>query len=145
MAASQRYDNAERSWRRSTRSRRSSRKILTSTPSGWGNPPGRYTVSARSPRFSRTSATARSSSCASAPARSWWTLDPERRRTLRVEDGAAGLPRTLEAAESVADVELSPMIALTTPRRDHARRTAKEAHRCEHWVLFGELFDASWT
>ena len=33
-----------------------------------------------------------------------------RRRTLRVEDGAAGALRILEAAESIADVEPSPMI-----------------------------------
>lgn len=33
-----------------------------------------------------------------------------RRRTLRVEDGAAGVLRILEAAESVAGVEPSPMI-----------------------------------
>ena len=39
-----------------------------------------------------------------------WTLGPERRRMLRVEDGPAGVLRILEAAESVADVELSPMI-----------------------------------
>lgn len=48
--------------------------------------------------------------CASAPAPSSWTLGPERHRTLRVEDGAAGVLRILEAAESVADVEPSPMI-----------------------------------
>jgi len=33
-----------------------------------------------------------------------------RRRTPRVEDGAARVLRILEAAESVADVEPSPMI-----------------------------------
>jgi len=33
-----------------------------------------------------------------------------RRRTLRVEDEAAGVLRIPEAAESIADVELSPMI-----------------------------------
>ena len=33
-----------------------------------------------------------------------------RRRRLRVEDGAAGVLCILEAAESIADVELSPMI-----------------------------------
>ena len=32
------------------------------------------------------------------------------RRRLRVEDGAAGVLRILEGAESVADVEPSPMI-----------------------------------
>ena len=53
---------------------------------------------------------ARSSSCASAPALSSWTLGPERRWTLHDEDEAAGVLRILAAAGSVAAVEPSPMI-----------------------------------